>query len=94
MEEPELHLEEGSAKVTLTDVYAMFYLMLKQSQKLRPGSRISFKLNAFKILPKKVAINFLADKEKGLLYVWIPGKPSDKKKNKLVLPEHNIITVN
>lgn len=89
MEEQELNLEEGSAEVTLTDVYAMFYLLLKQNQKLRPGSRMAFDLNAFKNLPKKVAVNFL--RENGKLFAWIPEK---RKKSKLVLPEHNIITVN
>jgi len=93
MDEQELNLEEGSAEVTLTDVYAMFYLLLKQNQKIHPGSRMSFDLNAFKTLPKKVAINFL--REKGRLYAWIPRKPSDSKKsNKLLLPEHSIITPN
>ena len=89
MEEPELNLEEGSAEVTLTDVYAMFYLLLKQNQKLHPGSRMAFDLNAFKNLPKKVAVNFL--RENGKLFAWIPEK---HKKSKLVLPEYNIITVN
>lgn len=88
----ELNLEEGSAEVTLTDVYAMFYLMLKQNQKLHPGSQMSFDLKAFKTLPKKVAINFL--REKGKLLAWIPEKPSDRKKSKLFLPEHRIVTVN
>lgn len=30
----DLDLEPGSAEVTLTDVYAMFYILVKQSQKL------------------------------------------------------------
>ncbi len=92
-EEPDLILEEGSAKVTLTDVYAMFYLLVKQSQKLKPGSRMAFDLNAFKTLPKKVAVNFLT--EGGKLYAWIPGKQKDrKKKSKLILPQHKIVTSN
>ena len=77
MQKPELNIE--GAEVTLTDVYAMFYLLLKQNQKLHPGSRMSFDLNAFKTLPKKVAIT---------------EKPSNRKKSDLVLPEHKIITVN
>ena len=92
MDEQELNLEEGSAKVTLTDVYAMFYLLLKQNQKIHPGSRMSFDLNAFKTLPKKVAVSFL--RKKGRLYAWIPSKPSDLKKSKLLLSEHSIITPN
>jgi len=91
MAETELNLEEGSAKVTLTDVYAMFYLMLKQNQTINPGSKMMFDLKAFKTLPKKVAINFLADKEAGKLLAWIPEK---RKQSKLVLPQHKIITVN
>ena len=47
-ETEKLELEEGSAKVTLQDVYVMFYILLKQNQKLHPGSKMSFDLNAFK----------------------------------------------
>lgn len=90
MQKPELNIE--GAEVTLTDVYAMFYLLLKQNQKLHPGSRMSFDLNAFKTLPKKVAISFL--REEGRLFAWITEKPSNRKKSDLVLPEHKIITVN
>jgi hypothetical protein len=89
MAEQELNVE--GAEVTLTDVYAMFYLLLKQNQQLHPGSRMMFDLKAFKNLPKKVAINFLADKEAGKLLAWIPEK---RKRSKLVLPQHKIITVN
>ena len=90
----ELNLEEGSAEVTLTDVYAMFYLLVKQNQKLHPGSKMAFDLNAFKSLPKKAAINFL--RKGGKLYAWIPGKQKDrkKKKSRLLLPQHKIITPN
>lgn len=89
----ELELEPGSAEVTLTDVYAMFYLMLKQSQKLKPGSKIAFDINSFKTLPKKVGVNFVRKGNK--LYAWIPEKPKDrKKKSRLVLPENKIITLN
>jgi hypothetical protein len=89
VQKPELNVE--GAEVTLTDVYAMFYLLVKQNQKLNPGSKMAFDLNAFKNLPKKVEINFLADKEAGKLLVWIPEK---RKKSKLVLPKHKIVTVN
>ena len=94
-EEPgQINLEEGSAEVTLTDVYAMFYILVKQSQKLHPGSKMAFNLSAFKNLPKKAAINFLREGKK--LYVWIPGKQKDRKKKKsgLILPRHTIITPN
>ena len=87
MNEEDLNLEEGSAKVTLTDVYAMFYLLVKQNQKLHPGSKMSFDLNAFKTMPKKVAINFLREGNK--LFAWIPETRKDrKKKSRLILPEH------
>ena len=89
MNEPELNVE--GADVTLTDVCAMFYLLLKQNQKLHPGSKMAFDLNAFKNLPKKVAINFLADKKAGKLLAWIPEKHT---RSKLVLPKHKIVTVN
>lgn len=93
-EEPDLNLEEGSAEVTLTDVYAMFYLLVKQNQKLHPGSKMSFDVNAFKTLPKKVAVNFLREGNK--LYAWIPGKQKDrkKKKSRLILPPQKLITPN
>ena len=86
MKEPELNVE--GAEITLTDVYAMFYILVKQNQKLHPGSKMKFDLNAFKNLPKKVAINFLADK--GKLLVWIP----EKRKSKIITTKHKIITVN
>ena len=89
-EEPELNVE--GAEVTLTDVYAMFYLLVKQNQKLHPGSRMSFDLKAFKELPNKVAMNFLREDDK--LFVWIPEKRKKKRKSKLFLPEHKIVTVN
>lgn len=89
MQEPELNVE--GAKVTLIDVYAMFYLLLKQNQKLNPGSKMMFDLKAFSNLPKKVSINFLADKEAGKLFAWIPEK---RKRSKLILPKHKIVTVN
>lgn len=92
--EPELNLEEGSAKVTLQDIYVMFYILLKQSQRLHPGSKISFDLNAFKSLPKKVAVHF--ERKHGRLFAWIPGKPKDRKKksSRLILPGNRIITPN
>jgi len=89
MEEQELNVE--GAEITLRDVYAMFYLLVKQNQTLNPGSKMMFDLKAFKNLPKKVAVSFLADKEVGKLLVWIPEK---RKKSKLVLPQHKIVTVN
>lgn len=90
----ELDLEPGSAEVTLTDVYAMFYILVKQSQELKPGSRMAFDINAFAALPKKVAINFERKGKK--LYAWIPGKQKDrkKKKSRLLLPGDKIITPN
>ncbi len=88
----ELNNEE--AEVTLTDVYAMFYILVKQNQKLHPGSKMAFDVNAFKNMPKKVAINFLREGNK--LYAWIPGKQKDRKKKKssLILPQHKLITPN
>lgn len=88
--EEKLDLEEGSAEVTLQDVYAMFYLLVKQNQLLNPGSKMAFDINAFKTLPKKVAVNF--QREGNRLYAWIPGKQKDrKKKSNLFLPDTTII---
>lgn len=96
-EEPEekLDLEEGSAKITLKDIYAMFYILVKQSQHLHPGSKMSFDLRVFKTLPKKPQIWF--ENKDGRLFAWIPEKPKDRKKltkSKLFLPDNRIITLN
>jgi len=95
LKEPELNLEEGSAKVTLQDVYALFYILLRQNQKLHPGSKMSFDLNVFKGLPKQVKVNF--QRKNGRLFAWIPEKPKDRKKvkkSRLWLPTHKIVTPN
>ncbi len=97
-EEPELELEEGSAKMTLQDIYALFYVLVRQSQEQAKkqgikSPRMSFDLKVFKTLPKKPILNFL--NEDGRLFVWIPGKQKDrKKKSNLYLPENRIITPN
>lgn len=93
-EEPKLELEEGSAKMTLQDIYVMFYILLKQNQRLHPGSKMSFDLRAFKGLPKKLGVHF--ERKHGRLFAWIPEKPKDHKKvqkSKLFLPG-GIITPN
>ena len=89
MVKPEqLELEEGSVDVTLEDVYKMFYILLRQSQSLKPGSKMSFPLGVFKTLPKKVKVNFL--RKDGRLFAWIPEKRKNlnKKKSALYLPDH------
>lgn len=93
--EPEKEPEEGSAKITLEDVYKMFYVLLKQNQKQHPGGQLSFDLKVFKTLPKKLNINF--ERRTGRLFVWIPEKPKDRKKPKkspLYIPKDRIITLN
>lgn len=94
VEEPELNLEEDSAKVTLEDCYKMLYILVRQSEAIKPGSRMSFDLRVFKTLPKKVALHFL--NKDGHLFVYTPEKPSDRKKknkSKLYLPhKKKIIT--
>ena len=95
-QEPEekLELEEGSAKVTLQDAFAMFYILLRQSQKLKPGSKMSFPLQVFKTLPKQVKVSFM--NKNGKLFAWIPETPKGRKKKKglLYLPNDQIITQN
>lgn len=92
--EEKLNLEPGSADMTLQDIYAMFYILVRQSQTVKPGSKMSFPLEAFKTLPKKPAIYF--ERKHGRLFAWIPEKPKDRKKpkSKLYLPTHKIITDN
>lgn len=92
-EESKLNLEEGSAKITLKDVYVLFYILLKQNQKLHPGSKMAFDLKVFKNLPKKISVSF--ERKHGRLFAWIPEKPKErKKKSRLFLPGHKIITPN
>ena len=92
-EENDIQLEEGSAEVTLQDIYAMFYIMVKQNQTVRPGSKICFNVKAFKNLPKKVSLNFQRVGNK--LQVWIPEKPKDRqKKPEIIVPTYDIITPN
>lgn len=86
----DLNLEEGSAKITLQDVYVLFYTLVKQNQQQRPGSKMAFKLAALKNLPKKIAIHF--ERKDGKLLAWIPEKR--KKRSPLILPKHRIITPN
>lgn len=92
-EEQELNLEKGSVKLTLKDVYVLFYILVRQNQNLHPGSKMSFDLRVFKNLPKKVVIHF--ERKHGRLFVWLPGKQKDrKKKSGLYLPPDKIITPN
>lgn len=92
-EDNDLNLEEGSAEVTLKDVYVMFFILLKQSQAIKPGSKLSFPLSAFKNLPGQIKVNF--QKKDGRLFAWIPEKPKDRKKvSKLIFPNNRIITLN
>ncbi len=89
----DLNLEEGSAEVTLKDVYVMFYIMLKQSQTLKPGSKLSFPLSVFKNLPKNIKVDF--QKKNGRLFAWIPEKTKVRKKtSKIIMPKNRIITLN
>lgn len=91
--EEELSLEEGSAEVTLQDVYVLFYLLVKQNQHQNPGTQMAFDLKAFKNLPKQIKVNF--QQKDGKLYAWIPEKKKDRKKKSLLyLPNHAIIKQN
>ena len=90
----EIKLEEGSAEVTLQDVYVMFYLLVKQNQELNPGTQMSFPLEAFKNIPKKLGIHF--QQKHGRLFVWIPSKRKDREKKKscIYIPKNKIVTPN
>ena len=92
-QEPEekLDLEEGSCEMTLKDIYVLFYILVKQNQERNPGSQMSFPLELFKNLPKKLGVNF--ERKHGRLFAWIPSKAKDRKKKcKLILPERKIIS--
>lgn len=89
----ELNLEEGSAQVTLQDVYILFYLLVKQNQQQNPGTQMAFDLKVFKSLPKQIKVNF--QQKDGKLLAWIPEKKKDRKKKSLLyLPKDKIITFN
>lgn len=89
----EMHLEKGSCPMTLQDIYAMFYVLVRQNQKVNPGSKMSFDLNVFKTLPKQPKIYF--EQKHGRLFAWIPEKPSDhKKKSRLHLPKPKKVITN
>lgn len=94
MAEEEIQQNDGSAKVTLEDVYKMFYILIRQAQELQPGVKLSFPLGVFKTLPKQIKVNF--QQKSGRLFAWIPEKRNrqPKKKSKLALPSHEIITPN
>ena len=90
-----MNLEEGSAKMTLHDIYAMFYILVRQTQKQNPNSVMSFPLDVFNTLPKRPELFF--EKKHARLFVSIPKKPSDRKKTRksnLILPTHKIVNVN
>lgn len=91
--EPKEEIKEGSAEVTLQDVYVLFYLLVKQSQQQRPGTQMAFDLKVFKNLPKQIKVDF--QQKDGKLLAWIPEKKKDReKKSSLYLPTHEIITRN
>ncbi len=93
----DLTLEAGSCEMTLHDIYAMFYILVRQNHQIKPGhpeldpqKKLSFPVEVFKTLPKKPKLVFL--KEHGRIFVSIPLKPSDlKKKSGLHLPKKKII---
>lgn len=92
-ENNELNLEEGSTNISLEDFYTMLYVLLRQSQEIKPGSQLSFPLQAFKNLPKKLEIE--VERRHGRVFIWIPGKAKDRKKpGKIIVPKNNIITLN
>ena len=93
-----MKLGKGSCPMTLHDIYAMFYILVRQNQQkkqgsaeLDPGKKLSFPLEVFKTLPKVPKLIF--EKEHGRLFVSIPVKPNSqkKKKRKLFLPDRRII---
>ena len=95
-EKPDLSmsLEEDSAEITLEDCYKMLYVLVRQSEAIAPGSRMSFDLKVFKTLPKKVVLNFL--QKDGRLFIYTPEKPSDrnkKSKSRLYLPHKKKIII-
>ena len=91
--EEKLNLEEGSTEITLKDIYVLFYILVKQSQKLHPGSKMSFDLRVFKNLPKKIKVHF--ERKHGRLFAWIPSKLKErKKKSNIILIGGKVITPN
>jgi hypothetical protein len=82
--------DEKKIQITVEDIAKLFYLLLKQNQRLHPGGKLSFDTKAFKNMPQKLVMNF--ENKSGRLFCWIPEKPSDRKKKnmKVVLPDKRI----
>jgi hypothetical protein len=83
--------QEPQPEVTLQDTYQMFYILVHQTQEMHPGKCLAFPLSLFKVLPKNLKMNFQQKDNK--LHVWIPEKPSDRKKTggKIIYPETLVI---
>lgn len=85
-------------EMTKDDICAMFYILVRQNQQVKPGSpkldpgkKLSFDMKVFKTLPKVPELVFV--KEHGRLFVSVPVKPNDRnKKSNLHLPKNRIIT--
>lgn len=88
--EAQMQIAEGSAKITLNDVYAMFYVLVRQNEQMADGNVMSFPLEVFKTLPKKPRLQFI--NQDGFLTVTIPDDNEFKAgKTDLYLPEKSLI---
>ena len=87
-------VEQGSCPIDLEDIYKMFYILVRQNQEANPGTVLSFPIDVFKTLPKKLQMSF--EKKGGRLFCSVPyeeGRSSrKKKKSALLLPRSGIIT--
>jgi hypothetical protein len=93
VEESKMELAEGSADVTLTDIYAMFWYLVRQNKNLKEGNVMSFPVEGFKTLPKKPQLIFNREVIDGKEYliVDIPDESAEESallyvpKKKLIL---------
>jgi hypothetical protein len=90
IEETTQEVPESPPKMSLKDIYVLFFVLVKQNQKVHPGSKMSFDLNIFKTLPKDMKITF--ERKDGRLFAYVPEKAQRKKRRLLLPPDKKIIT--
>ena len=95
MSKDKFEVEEGSAPISQEDIIKMFFILIRQNQEVNNGATMSFPLEIFKTLPKKLELSF--EKKDGRLFVSVPfeeGRKKRKKRSTLLLPANHLILHN
>lgn len=88
--EKKMRLSAGSADITLNDIYAMFYVLVRQNKAQGKDNVMSFPLGVFKTLPKSPQLSFI--NKDGCLIVDIPEEDDpNAEKSDLYLPNKQLI---